>query len=266
MRKTSLPVSITSAILVVAGVGLLALNILTAGKYNIALPLVFMILGGVFFIVVFSLREKFAWASLLYIPAALLAAFGIIFLLNVVTGDWNAWAYAWLFLVAAIGIGLLLANREHFWHPLLYTVGWGLTLAGITFFAVFGAIAGGLFIQVMAPILVVVAGLALRWLHLETILPENLQRRLGLASKPGAAPEPSPAAAGLESLVEPLSSRELEVLRLIDAGYSNQQIAAKLSVASSTVKTHINNIYGKMGVQTRVQAVNRARELNLFGG
>lgn len=179
MRKTSLPVSITSAILVAAGLGLLALNIFTAGKYNIALPLVFMILGGVFFIVVFSLREKFAWASLLYIPAVLLAAFGIIFLLNVVTGDWNAWAYAWLFLVTGIGIGLLLANREHFWHPLLNTVGWGLTLAGITFFAIFGAIAGGLFIQVMAPILVVVAGLALRWLHLETILPENLQRRLG---------------------------------------------------------------------------------------
>ena len=55
--------------------------------------------------------------------------------------------------------------------------------------------------------------------------------------------------------VEP---RELEVLRLIDAGLSNQQIADKLSVAPSTVKTHINNIYGKLGVQTRVQAVTRA--------
>jgi LuxR family maltose regulon positive regulatory protein len=65
-------------------------------------------------------------------------------------------------------------------------------------------------------------------------------------------------------LVEPLSVRELEVLRLIDAGLSNQQIADKLSVAPSTVKTHINNIYGKLGVQTRVQAVTRARELNLL--
>jgi len=266
MRKTSLPVSITSIALVVVGLGLLALNIFTDGKYNIALPLVFMILGGAFFIVVFSLRQKVDWASFLYIPATLLVAFGIIFLLNVLTGDWNAWAYAWLFLVAAIGIGILLANREHFWHPLLNTVGWGLTLAGITFFTVFGAIAGGLFIQIMAPILVVVAGVALRWLHLETILPEGLQRRLGLSIRPAAAAPDSPAAgSGMECLVEPLSSRELEVLRLIDAGYSNQQIAARLSIAPSTVKTHINNIYGKMGVQTRVQAVNRARDLNLFG-
>lgn len=264
MRKTSLPVSITSIALVIVGLGLLALNIFTDGKYNIALPLVFMILGGAFFIVVFSLRQKVAWASFLYIPASLLVAFGIIFLLNVLTADWTAWAYAWLFLVAAIGIGILLANREHFWHPLLNTVGWGMTLAGITFFAVFGAVARGLFIQIMAPILVVVAGVALRWLHLETILPEGLQKRLGLSTRPAADPASTAAGSGMESLVEPLSSRELEVLRLIDAGYSNQQIAAKLSVAPSTVKTHINNIYGKMGVQTRVQAVNRARELNLF--
>lgn len=266
MRKTSLPVSITSIALVVVGLGLLALSIFTDGKYNIALPLVFMILGGAFFIVVFSLRKKVVWASFLYIPATLLVAFGIIFLLNVVTGDWAAWAYAWLFLVTAIGIGLLLANREHFWHSLLNTIGWGLTLAGITFFAAFGMIAGGLFIQIMAPILLVVAGVALRWLHLESILPEGLQRRLRLSAQPaaGMASAPTTAEDG-RGLVEPLSSRELEVLRLIDAGFSNQQIAARLSVAPSTVKTHINNIYGKMGVQTRVQAVNRARELNLFG-
>lgn len=266
MRKTSLPVSLTSIALVVVGLGLLALNIFTDGKYNIALPLVFMILGGVFFIVVFSLRQKVAWASFLYIPATLLVAFGIIFLLNVVTGDWNAWAYAWLFLVTAIGIGMLLANREHFWHPLMNTIGWGMTLAGVTFFAVFGMIAGGLFIQIMAPILLVVAGVALRWLHLETILPDGLVRRLGLSTQHAAGLASTPATASEGAgLVEPLSSRELEVLRLIDAGFSNQQIALKLSVASSTVKTHINNIYGKLGVQTRVQAVNRARELNLFG-
>lgn len=264
MRKTSLPVSITSIALIVVGLGLLALNIFTDGKYNIALPLVFMLLGGAFFIIVFSLRQKVAWASFLYIPATLLVAFGIIFLLNVLTGDWNAWAYDWLFLVAAIGMGMLLANREHFWHPLLNTVGWALTLTGITFFAVFGAIARGLFIQIMAPVLVVVAGVALRWLHLEKILPEGLQRRLGFSTQSAAAPASTGAGSGMQSLVEPLSSRELEVLRLIDAGYSNQQIAARLSVAPSTVKTHINNIYGKMGVQTRVQAVNRARELNLF--
>jgi LuxR family maltose regulon positive regulatory protein len=66
------------------------------------------------------------------------------------------------------------------------------------------------------------------------------------------------------SLVEPLSERELEVLRLIAEGHSNQAIADRLVVAVSTVKRHINNIYGKLDVQSRTQALARARELHLF--
>ncbi|GAP16142.1 ATP-dependent transcriptional regulator [Longilinea arvoryzae] len=263
MNKTHLPIRIASLALMIVGAGLLALSILSDGRYNIALPLVFLVLGGAFFIVVFSLREKVAWAVFLYIPAALLIAFGVIFLLNVITGDWNAWAYAWLFLVTGIGVGLLLAARERPMHPAFNSVGWGLTLGGITFFAVFGAITGGLVIQIMAPILLVTAGLSLRWLHIETLLPEDLRRKLGFAARgvDGSSYPPEE----VETLVEPLSSRELEVLRLIDLGMSNQQIAEKLTVAPSTVKTHINNLYGKLGVQTRVQAVNRAHALHLLG-
>ena len=54
------------------------------------------------------------------------------------------------------------------------------------------------------------------------------------------------------------------MLRLIDQGLSNPEIAEKLTLAPSTVKTHINNIYGKLGVQTRVQALKHARELKLL--
>jgi LuxR family maltose regulon positive regulatory protein len=68
----------------------------------------------------------------------------------------------------------------------------------------------------------------------------------------------------IQNLVEPLSERELEVLRLIGAGHSNQAIADILVVAVSTVKRHINNFYGKLGVQSRTQALVRARELNLL--
>jgi serine/threonine protein kinase/DNA-binding CsgD family transcriptional regulator len=66
------------------------------------------------------------------------------------------------------------------------------------------------------------------------------------------------------TLVEPLSDRELEVLRLVAAGLSNQDIAKKLVIALSTVKTHINNIYSKLGAQNRTQAVARAREAGLL--
>jgi len=65
-------------------------------------------------------------------------------------------------------------------------------------------------------------------------------------------------------LVEPLSGREIEVLRLVAAGLSNRKIAAKLIVSPGTVKTHIHHIYGKLSVSNRAQAVDRARELHLL--
>jgi LuxR family transcriptional regulator, maltose regulon positive regulatory protein len=66
------------------------------------------------------------------------------------------------------------------------------------------------------------------------------------------------------TLVEPFSDRELDVLRLIVEGHSNQAIADRLVVALSTVKKHVNNIYGKLDVQSRTQALLRARELKLL--
>lgn len=67
-----------------------------------------------------------------------------------------------------------------------------------------------------------------------------------------------------QPLIEPLSERELEVLQLIAAGLSNQEIADRLVIASGTVKRHINNIYGKLQVGSRTQAVAVARELRIL--
>jgi LuxR family maltose regulon positive regulatory protein len=64
-------------------------------------------------------------------------------------------------------------------------------------------------------------------------------------------------------LVEPLSDREMEVLRLIVAGLSNRQIAQDLVISLGTAKTHIHNIYSKLDVSNRAQAIARAREFEL---
>ena len=66
------------------------------------------------------------------------------------------------------------------------------------------------------------------------------------------------------SLVEPLSERELEVLALIAEGKSNKEIAAVLYIAEGTVKNHVTNILGKLGVRDRTQAALRAHELGLI--
>jgi len=61
-----------------------------------------------------------------------------------------------------------------------------------------------------------------------------------------------------------LSKRELEILNLLAQGHSNQEIAAKLFVSVSTVKTHIQNLFEKLDVKRRIQAIEKARSLNLI--
>ena len=66
------------------------------------------------------------------------------------------------------------------------------------------------------------------------------------------------------ALIEPLTERELEVLDLIAAGLTNREIAAQLYVTEGTVKRHGYNLYGKLGVNSRTQAIARAREVGIL--
>ena len=67
-----------------------------------------------------------------------------------------------------------------------------------------------------------------------------------------------------QMLAEPLSEREIEVLRLIAQGYKYQEIAERLVVSINTVRHHTRNVYGKLDVNNRIQAIGRAKELNLL--
>jgi LuxR family maltose regulon positive regulatory protein len=79
-----------------------------------------------------------------------------------------------------------------------------------------------------------------------------------------ASPAGDPSTSSGQALVEPLSERELEVLRLVADGLTNREIADVLILALGTVKAHVHNIYGKLGVQSRTQAIARARGLSLL--
>jgi len=61
-----------------------------------------------------------------------------------------------------------------------------------------------------------------------------------------------------------ISPREYEVLELIAAGHSNQEIAEKLFVSTSTVKTHVSSVLSKLDVRRRTQAIQRAKELHII--
>jgi len=84
----------------------------------------------------------------------------------------------------------------------------------------------------------------------------------------GAAPQgrerPVSPAPPAQPLIEPLSDRELQVLRLVAVGLTNPEIADALYISVNTVKTHLQRIYGKLGVSSRTAAATRAQELSLL--
>ena len=81
------------------------------------------------------------------------------------------------------------------------------------------------------------------------------------SSAPGHRPG---TAAAVQGIVEPLTSRELEVLQLLAAGMPNQGIARQLVVSLDTVKKHVSHVLGKLGAASRTEAVARARQLGLI--
>ena len=79
---------------------------------------------------------------------------------------------------------------------------------------------------------------------------------LSAAAAPGSqAPDRAP---------EPLSRQELQVLRMLAAGHSNEEIGKALFISGNTVKTHLRHIYAKLDVKTRTAAVSRAAALHLL--
>ena len=76
---------------------------------------------------------------------------------------------------------------------------------------------------------------------------------------------PKPGIAAETDLFEPLSEREIEVLRLIGEGLSNQEVGAKLFISIHTVKAHTRNLYAKLNAHSRTEAVAKGRAFGLLG-
>ena len=117
-------------------------------------------------------------------------------------------------------------------------------------------------------------------LPLQSMLREAARRGVSLAVLTDLLEEPAPASTTAprsnsslgppvalrpqNALRLPLSERELEVLHLLAEGLSNREIAARLVVAETTVKKHVNHLFDKLDVASRTQAIIRARELGLL--
>jgi LuxR family maltose regulon positive regulatory protein len=94
------------------------------------------------------------------------------------------------------------------------------------------------------------------------IMPDYVDKLLASVEREGKS---QPVTAGVTSrLVEPLSEREMDVLKLLAQGCPDKQIAESLVIARETVHKHLKNIYAKLGVHSRTEAIAHARELDLL--
>jgi LuxR family maltose regulon positive regulatory protein len=116
-----------------------------------------------------------------------------------------------------------------------------------------------------APALTGIVAAAIRQRKLDHALPERYLRKfenvLGPGAGQGAAVPPGRRAA---LPLEPLTDREIDVLRLLARGLSNQEISAQSQIALSTAKWHLKNVFAKLDVNTRTGAIARARQLQLI--
>jgi LuxR family maltose regulon positive regulatory protein len=90
------------------------------------------------------------------------------------------------------------------------------------------------------------------------VAPDYVRRILAVMTEKGAS-----VGVDMSSMIEPLSERELEVLRLVVAGMSNREIADKLIISTGTAKSHIHHLCGKLGVRNRTEAAMKAKDLGL---
>jgi DNA-binding NarL/FixJ family response regulator len=106
------------------------------------------------------------------------------------------------------------------------------------------------------------------------IIARRLLQRWNADARPGRepareplrepAPHPAPAPADPAGAIEALSRREAQVLDLISRGFTYAEIARQLAVSVTTVQTHVRNVYGKLGVHNRTEAVYEARQFGLL--
>lgn len=161
MQITNRALLLAGALLIGLGVIFLALNFIPGWSFGMAWPLVFFLLAAGFIVPIFLFPMYREWIGALYIPGALMLAFGLIFFYNTFTGDWGMWAYGWLLLPTAVGIGLALAARHSSWGRGVIDVGLWLALGPLALFALFGALFGGPQLRIIAPALLLLGGVIL---------------------------------------------------------------------------------------------------------
>lgn len=147
--------------LVAVGVVFFSLNFIPGWTAQMGWPLIFFLIAALLLAPVVLLPGQREWTAALFIPAAVQLALGVIFLYNTISGDWNAWAYAWLLILSGVGIGLILAGRFGKWDRAVAITGMWILVVSLMLFGLFGALFGRPALKMAAPAILIAGGVLL---------------------------------------------------------------------------------------------------------
>lgn len=152
----------------IAGIGLICLgalfivfNLLPGFTIKQTWPIIFIVAGFGFCLPPLGWPDSRKGLAGLFIPGVILFVLGAIFLFNTLTKEWDVWAFAWILIPAAVGLGMMLAARMGEWSHGVWVVGTWIAILSLVLFAVFAAMFGNPVVKYLGAGLLVLMGLHL---------------------------------------------------------------------------------------------------------
>ncbi len=147
--------------LISVGLLFLLFNLIPGFDTTLIWPVIIVLLGFAFLLPPFLWPSARQGLAALFIPGVILIELGLFFIYNVRTGDWASWAYGWILIPAAVGLGLALAAWVGRWGSVVTWVGWAILISGLFVFTIFALIFGTPILKAIGPIALILTGLLL---------------------------------------------------------------------------------------------------------
>lgn len=154
-RKVSLAFGV---LLIAFGVILFIFSLVPGAWIGQAWPIIFFLVAAGFFLPVFLWPESRQGLAALFIPGSVFISLGLIFLYATLSQDWVVWAYAWLLIVAGVGLGIMLASVAGRWGKSSYWAGVWLMTVSIGIFGLLATLLGEPAIKIIGAVLVILVG------------------------------------------------------------------------------------------------------------
>lgn len=152
---------VIAGVLIVLGILFLVLNLIPGFNAGLIWPVLIFLVGLAALLPPFLWPQERRGLAGFFIPGVILAVLGLFLFYNVLARDWASWAYGWLLIPAALGLGLALASWVGGWGPAAVWVGVVILVVSLLIFTIFALIFGGTALKIVGPAGLIITGLIL---------------------------------------------------------------------------------------------------------